>query len=85
LKEGREGGIEEGREEERKRELQRLNQILVSSVEANFPSSVSLARKYADAINDPDVLQKVMIQLPTTKDADRAHSYLQAALEEKVL
>jgi flagellar biosynthesis/type III secretory pathway protein FliH len=82
---GREGGIEEGREEERKRELQRLNQILVSSVEANFPSLVPLARKYADTINDPDVLQKVMIQLLTTKDVDIARSHLLTALEEKVL
>jgi hypothetical protein len=85
LKEGREGGIEEGREEERKRELQRLDQILVSSVEANFPSLVPLARRCADTINDPDMLQKVMIQILTTKDVDIASSHLLTALEEKVL
>ncbi|HEY5005672.1 MAG TPA: hypothetical protein VII61_21095 [Ktedonobacteraceae bacterium] len=85
LKKGYEAGIKEGIEEERKKALQRWNQLLTISVEANFPSLVPLARKYADTIDDPDVLQKVMLQLLTTKDVDIARSYLLAALEEKVL
>ena len=82
---GREGGIEEGIEKERKRDLQRWSQALVSSIETNFPSLVPLARKCADAIDDPDVLQKVLLQVLSSRDVDIAHSHLFTALEEKVL
>ena len=89
LKEGREEGIEKGIEEgiekERKRDLQRWGQALVSSVEANFPSLIPVARRCAEAIDDPDVLQKALLQILSSKDVDLARSYLLAALEEKVL
>ncbi len=81
LKEGREGG----REEERKREIQAFGQVLVSSVEANFPSLLSLARRCVEALNDPEALQKVVVQVVSTKDVDIARRYMLAALEEKVL
>jgi hypothetical protein len=85
LKEGEQKGIEQGIEQERKRELQRWGQALVNSVEANFPSLVPLARRCAESINDPDVLQKALLQILSSKDEDIVRSHLLVALEEKVL
>ncbi len=89
LKEGREGGIEEGvrkgLEQERKRELQRWSQALVSCVETKFPPLVPLARRCADVLDDPDALQKVMLQIMGVKDVDSARGYLQASIGEKVI
>ena len=56
-----------------------------NSVEANFPSLVPLARRCAEAINDPDVLQKALLQILSSKDEDIVRGYLLTALEEKVL
>lgn len=77
--------LKEGREQEHGRELQRWGQALVGSVETKFPSLVSLARKCADTLDDPDALQKVMLQVFGTNDVDIARSYLLAAIEEKVV
>lgn len=85
IEQGIEQGIEKGIEQERKRELQRWGQALVNSVEAKFPSLVPLARRCAEAINDPDVLQKALLQILSSKDEDVVRSHLLVALEEKVL
>ena len=85
IERGIEQGIEQGIERERKRELQRWSQALVNSVETKFPSLVSLARRCAENINDPDVLQKALLQILSSKDEDIARSHLLTALEEKVL
>ena len=85
IERGIEKGIEQGIEQERKRELQRWSQALVNSVEAKFPSLVSLARRCAETINNPDILQKALLQILSSKDEDIARSHLLTALEEKVL
>jgi predicted nucleotide-binding protein (sugar kinase/HSP70/actin superfamily) len=85
LKKGYEAGIKEGIEEERKKVLQRWNQLLTIIVEVNFPSLVPLARSYIEELNDPEALQKVVVQMVSTKDIDIARSYLLAPLEEKVV
>jgi flagellar biosynthesis/type III secretory pathway protein FliH len=85
LKKGYEAGIKEGIEEERKKVLQRWNQLLTIIVEVNFPSLVPLARSYIEELNDPEALQKVVVQMVSIKDVDIARSHLLTALEEKVL
>jgi hypothetical protein len=80
-------GYEEGRrqirEKERKRKLQGLDRFLVDGVEANFPSLVPLAIQCAETLNDPDTLQKIILQLFTIQDPDIARGHLLAALDEK--
>lgn len=63
LQEGREEGLQEGREEERRQEVQRLRQMLASYVELHFPTVVDEARKYAEMVQDPDVLQQVTLKI----------------------
>ncbi len=55
--------MQQGREEERRQESQRLRQILNSYVELRFPSIVREARKHVETIQDPDVLQQVTLKI----------------------
>ena len=56
-------GRQEGREEERQQRLQDQRQMLVALVEVHFPSITQLARERADAMKDPEMLQRVILKV----------------------
>lgn len=76
LEEGREQGIEQGRQKERDANLKMWRQALMSLTETHFPDLTSLANKRANAVEDPMVLQRVMVSLFSAKTMEEARQYL---------
>jgi predicted transposase YdaD len=77
--------LKEGREEERKkweaerqRELERWRQALISFVQAHFADQrLELqARGKATLINDPDVLQGLVLKIASAHTPEEAENYL---------
>jgi len=67
LAEGLEQGIKKG-------ELQALRQTLLDGVQERFPEVVHLAKKQADAIEDPEVLRRLTVKMSivqTSKEAEQ--------------
>jgi predicted transposase YdaD len=79
LQQGMQQGMQQGREEERRQEAQRLRQILTSYVEVRFPSIARDARKHAEMIQDPDVLQQVMLKIYTAQTEEQTMEILHEA------
>jgi hypothetical protein len=71
-------GLNEGHQEE----LQRVRPVLVSTVEERFPALASLARQRADALDDPNALQHLLLKMIVTRDADEARRLLEATEEQ---
>jgi hypothetical protein len=74
LQEGREEGLEKGREEG----LQLLRQTLVKFVQARFPASkmVRLAKGQAAIIDDPTILQDLILKVGLAQSTDEVQQYL---------
>ncbi len=76
IEKGIERGIEEGRQKERKANLKMWRQALISFTGTHFPDLSSLAKKQVRAIEDPMVLQRVMVSLFSAKTVEEARHYL---------
>jgi len=77
LAEGEEKGLEKGLEkgrEEGKLEAQR--QTLLDIVQERFPAIARLAKRQADAIEDPEVLRHLTVKISIVKTAQEAEQYL---------
>ena len=76
LKEGREEGREEGLEEGLEKELARLRDFLLKTVEIRrMPELLSLAQQQAALIDNPDILNDLTLKIiaaETSKEAERA-------------
>jgi predicted transposase YdaD len=82
MTEGRQEGRQEALQEALQKELQRDRQVLVSAVEGRFPALASLARQRADALDDPDALQHLLLKMIVARDADEARALLEATEEQ---
>ena len=76
LEEGREQGIEEGRQKERDANLKMWRQALMTFTETHFPDLSSLAKKRMAAVEDPMVLQRVIVSLFSAQTVEEARQYL---------
>ncbi len=86
LKEGREEGREEALkaiedalkaiEEERQKRLQDNRQTLINLVQRLFPSLVVLARKQAESVTEPFVLQEMITKMFSAQTLEEAIQYL---------
>jgi hypothetical protein len=74
--------FQKGRQEALQMELGRFRQVLVSVVEICFPALASLARRRADALDDPDALQHLLLKMIAARDADEARALLEATEEQ---
>jgi len=76
-------GLEEGREQGLQQGVQALRQTLVSFIEMHFPTIAPLAKKQTDVIEDPVVLQNLIIKMFTARTAEEAKQYLQVTPEDE--
>ena len=68
--------LQEGREEERQQRLQDQRQTLIKLVQMRFPEVVSLAKKQADFVKDPEVLQNLIAKMFAVSTLQEAVQYL---------
>jgi predicted transposase YdaD len=68
LAEGMEKGLEKGLEAQR--------QTLLDIVQERFPEIARLAKRQADAIEDPDVLRRLTVKISVVKTSKEAEQYL---------
>ena len=69
-------GREEGREEERQQRLKDQRQMLMTLVQVHFSNIVHLAQERADDINDPEVLQSLILKVVAAQDEEEAKQIL---------
>lgn len=68
--------MHEGLEEERKQRLKDQRQMLMALAQAHFPRLLSLAEKQAEAIEEPDVLQRLLLKLLAIQAEEEAQEAL---------
>lgn len=73
LAEGEEKGLEKGREEGK---LEAQRQTLLDIVQERFPAIARLAKRQADAIEDPEVLRRLTVKISVVKTSQEAELYL---------
>jgi hypothetical protein len=76
LQEGRQEGRQEGLQEGLQQRLKDQRQILMTIMQAHFPDLVSLAKKQINAIQDPDMLQQMVLQLLVAQSGEQAEQIL---------
>ncbi len=73
LAEGLEKGLEQGIKEGK---LEAHRQTLVDIVQERFPEVADLAKKQADAIEDPEVLRRLTVKMSVVQTSKEAEQYL---------
>ncbi len=82
IQEGRQEGLQEGRQEGLQEGLQQRlkdqRQILMTIMQAHFPDLISLAKKQINEVQDPDILQHIVLQLLVAQSGEQAQQVLLA-------
>lgn len=76
LAKGLEKGLVEGREEERLEWLQTQRKALISAVQARFPELIASVTEKVNRIEDPLILQDIMLKLASARDSEEARKHL---------
>lgn len=77
LAEGLEKGLAEGLEKGLKEgELRAQRQTLLAVVQERFPGIVDLAKKQADAIEDPEALRRLIVKMSIVQTSEEARQHL---------
>ncbi|MFL5666850.1 MAG: hypothetical protein ACJ8BW_36700, partial [Ktedonobacteraceae bacterium] len=71
-------GLQEGRQEGLQQRLKDQRQILMTIIQAHFPDLVTLAKKQMNEIQDPDMLQQMVLQLLVAQSGEQAQQVLVA-------
>lgn len=79
IKWGREEGLKEGlREGQQEGEQQSARRILLHLVEARFPQLLTLAKRRAAKIEQPEILESLITQVAIAQSVEEARQYLRA-------
>src|SRR5947209_15872219 len=81
VQEGLERGIELGLGQARQKELQRLRHMLLNIVRARFPKLVRLAKKQGIFIEEPDILDALVVKISIAQTMEEAKYQLLTADE----
>jgi predicted transposase/invertase (TIGR01784 family) len=76
LAEGLEKGLAEGREEERQEWLRTQRKALIDVVQMRFPALVADATERADQVEDPHVLQDILLKVALAQNSEEAKELL---------
>jgi predicted transposase YdaD len=76
----REEGLQEGRQEGR---LEGLQQALLAILAERFPKLVRLAKKQMAVIEEPEILQLLIVKMSVAQSAEEAKQYLLEADEDE--
>ena len=71
-----EEGLEKGRQEALRQELQRQRQMLLDIVRERFPKIVRPVSKLIEAIEDPAVLLRLIVKVSTVQTSEEAKQLL---------
>ncbi|OLE24392.1 MAG: hypothetical protein AUI36_33060, partial [Cyanobacteria bacterium 13_1_40CM_2_61_4] len=80
--EGRVEGRAEGRAEERLQRLKDQRELLMTLVQMHFPNLTELAQRQANAAEDPEALQQVVLKLVAAQTQEQAEQVLLAAIQD---
>ncbi len=69
--------LQEGREEERRKGLEAQRQLFLNFVQARYPDLVAQAKKRSDSVDDPDVLNDLILKIGLSQDIQQFRKYLQ--------
>jgi flagellar biosynthesis/type III secretory pathway protein FliH len=69
-------GVEKGLEQGLKEGLRTQRQTLLDIVQERFPEVAQLAKKQAEAIDDPEVLRRLTMKMSVVQTAKEAERYL---------
>lgn len=72
----RSGGLDEGRETERERELRSLQQKLLDIFQKRYPKLNQLAQKKLTRVNDPEVLEQLFANMLLASNESDVKQYL---------
>jgi hypothetical protein len=64
--------IQKGVEKERQQELQRQRQTLLTIVQRRFPEIIDFTKKQTDALEDPELLQNLIVQISLAQNVQEA-------------
>src|SRR5260370_617551 len=82
IQEGRQEGLQEGRQEGLQEGLQQRlkdqRQILMTIMQSHFPDLRSLAKRQINEVQDPDILQHIVLQLLVAQSGEQAQQVLLA-------
>ncbi len=73
---GKEEGLEEGREKERERQLHSSREMLLTLFGKRFPNLSPKAQEILLTINNPDVLQNLILNVAVAQNEKEAEQYL---------
>jgi len=76
MEEGRQEGIQEGIVQGHQETLKTLRQTLLKIVNARFPKILHLAKGQGAIIDDPDVLEDLIVKISTAQTLQEAQNYL---------
>ena len=65
-------GLEKGIEEGHRQELQRQRQTLLTIVQRRFPEIIDFTKKQTDALEDPELLQNLIVQISLAQNVQEA-------------
>src|SRR5947209_3107661 len=74
--EGRQEGLQEGLQAERKQRLNDQRQILMTIMQARFAQLAPRAKKHAESVTEPEVLQKVVLQVLAAQSEEQVKQAL---------
>ncbi len=64
--------IQKGVEKERQQDLQRQRQTLLTIVQRRFPEIIDFTKKQTDALEDPELLQNLIVQISLAQNVQEA-------------
>src|SRR6266568_9037819 len=75
-------GRVEGRAEERLQRLKDQRELLMTLVQMHFPNLTELAQRQANAAEDPEALQQLVLKLVAAQTQEQAEQVLLAAIQD---
>ena len=82
MEKGLEKGIEKGIEKGRQEGLRTQRRTLLEIIQERFPELAFLAKKQAEAINDPEVLSRLTVKISIVSTAREAEQYLLTSVSD---
>ena len=76
LQEGEQKGLKKGLEQGIQQELRRQRETILDIVLERFPKIVHLVKKQIEAIEDPTILQHLIVKMSTFQTAEQVQQYL---------
>ena len=75
--------MQEGRDEERRQRLKDQRQAIMTMIQLRFPNTTQLAKQQGDAIEEPEILQNLLLELLAIQTEEQAEQILLVVSQKK--